>query len=588
MHFKHLPAISIALFCARAALAAFTPIPLGDGANASFRDDFADDRKGGFIDLGSNDLSALPSGIQYIGGIEFDIGASATSAEKACIVLGGKRRDFLAQSAEVKLAAPVKAECLYLLHGSAFTSPDGKPVAGTLRIAYSDGTSEKRNVRVGRDVGDWISSLRGHDNAVRAWTVYNGNTQVSLFVSRFRLPKDKALSSIVFTADEGTWFVAGATAGHMANVRRVAEDLRIARSYEFPDLYVNPLPTFAAGAKPRNVVFVLGDGMGLGSLVLASEHLRHRPGALVLDQLPYAGLATTHSANSAVTDSAASGTAFACGRKTNNSMLGMLPDGTRVTSVAARAHDAGFAVGLLTDDSFTGATPSAYYAHVPTRSAGEDICAHAAKCGYEILLGYGCRELFLPSGTDGGKRKDGRNLLSEMAGRGYAFCDTLKSFLDAGRDSRVLALLKKDELSREASFRDMMDNALVRLSQGGRRFFMMMETADPDHGSHANRPAETVCGVAKADWAVRTAVDWSLAHGGDTLVVVMADHETGGVSAVVSAATGNVAVHFDATSHTGAPVPVHAFGPGAELFEGVYDNTDVARRLAKLLDLSLD
>ena len=574
------------VFATCAARAAFVPVPFGSAANSSFIDDEPDDRKGGFIDLGSNDLRMLPAGWQDIGGIPFQIAPATTSADKACIVLGGHRRTYLAQSASVKLAKPLRGDCLYLLHASSFTSADDKPIVGSLHLVYEGGAKEERHVRIGRDVGDWTAS-RSYRNAVRAWTIYNNNTQVSLFVSTFPLARGKKLAAFSFTADEGLWFVAGATVGERRKPRQVPVDLRITRTYKFPDLYEKPLPVYPAGAKPRNVVFILGDGMGIGSVKLASNYLRHRPGALVLDQLPYAGFATTYSANADVTDSAASATAFACGRKTNNSMLGMLPDRTHVDSIATVAHKAGFAIGLMTDDPFTGATPSAYYAHVPVRSYSEDIMRYASTCGFEILLGYHCKRYFLPK-EKGGKRKDGRDILAEMTGRGgYTLCETFASFLEAPRDKRVLAQLKDGELDDEPRYKQLTETALDRLSQGGKRFFVLIESGDPDHGSHANKPNQTVSGVVKIDWAARAAVDWSLAHGGDTLVVVMADHETGGVNATVSPGTGKATVHYGATSHTAAPVPVYAFGPGAELFDGLMDNTDIAKRLAQLLDLTL-
>jgi alkaline phosphatase len=114
---------------------------------------------------------------------------------------------------------------------------------------------------------------------------------------------------------------------------------------------------------------------------------------------------------------------------------------------------------------------------------------------------------------------------------------------------------------------------------------MMMETGNTDGGGHMNRPETTVKGVVKVEWAARTAIDWSLSRNGDTLVVVMSDHETGSINALVSPSSGRVSLHYGATSHTSQPVPVYAFGPGAELFEGVYDQTDVAMRFARLLDL---
>ena len=567
------------------ACAAFTTVDMRGAVNSSFIDDMADDKAGGFIDLGSNDLRMLPTGKQDFGGIEFEILPSETSADKSCIVLGGHRRDYMPQSASVALAKPMRGECLYLLHASAFTQTEDKPIVGTLRLVYEGGRKEDLHVRIGRDVGDWTAS-RGYRNAVRAWTIYNNNTQVSLFVSAFPLTHGGKLASFYFTAEEGVWIVAGATVGDRRKPRSVPVDLTISRTYKFPDLYEKPLPVFPAGSKPRNVIFILGDGMGIGSVTFASNFLRHRSGALVVNQFPYAGFATTYPANADVTDSAASATAFSCGRKTNNSMLGMLPDKTHIDSIGTVAHRAGFAVGLMTDDPFIGATPSAYYAHVPVRSKNEDIIGYASKCGFEILLGYHAKRYFLPK-SKGGRRKDGRDILAEMTGNGYELCETFSSFVDAPLDKRVLGLLKDGELDDEQCYRQLAETAFNRLSQGGRRFFTLIESGDPDHGSHANKPSQTVLGVVKIDWAARAAADWSLAHGGDTLVVVMADHETGGVNTTVSPATGKATVHYGATSHTANPVPVFAFGPGAELFEGLFDNTDVAKRLATLLDLSL-
>ncbi len=576
---------AVAVLASFAAFAEIIPIPLGDGANSSFRDDIADDKKGGFIDLGSNDLRMLPAGRQVIGMIPFEIAACSSSADKACIVLGGEVRKDFAQSARVTLDKPVGGECLYLLHASAFTSADGKPVVGSLRMAYDDGTSESKNVRVGRDVADWTASS-DRSNATRAWTIYNLNTQVSLFVSRFPLAKGRRLASLSFEAEKGAWIVAAVSIGDSRKPRTVTVDLKVDRDYETPELFDRPLPIVKPGAKPRNVVIVLGDGMGMGTLFLASHHLRRRPGALVMDQLPFAGLMTTYSANSDVTDSAASATGFACGRKTNNSMLGMLPDRTPVDSIAFSAHRAGFAVGLLTDDYFFGATPSAYYAHVPVRSEYETMALDASKCGYDVLLGYGGQDWFLPKDVAGGSRSDGQNLLSAMSKCGYTSCETLQSFISAPLDGgKLIGFMAKDEMADEKCFKTIMENSLARLSQGNKRFFVMMESCDPDHGSHANKPEVAISGVVKAEWAVRSAVEWSMAHGSDTLVIAMSDHETGWVTTVVSASSGRTSVHYGASTHTGAPVPVRAFGPGAERFEGVFDATDVYKRLMSLLDL---
>ncbi|MCL1920295.1 MAG: hypothetical protein FWG50_04330, partial [Kiritimatiellaeota bacterium] len=170
------------------------PLPLGSAANTSFADERAEDREGGWIDAGQNDLRVMTPGDLMAGGVPFAV----TAGDKTCIVLGGPSRAYLPKSATLDVAG-AKGKGLYLLHAVAFP-PKPDEVAGLLTVEYADSKTKPSEFRVrfGRDVADWQKPT-GYPNAARAWTAYSGNTQVSLFASRFTL-REEAVKRIRFEA----------------------------------------------------------------------------------------------------------------------------------------------------------------------------------------------------------------------------------------------------------------------------------------------------------------------------------------------------------------------------------------------------
>ena len=570
--------------------AAFVPVPLGDGANASLMDEVAEDQKGGFIDQGPNDLHLLPSGLQTINGIPFKLGSSHSTDEKACIVLGGPKRPYLGRKATVSLAHPARGDFLYLFHGVTMvsaTEKDKNPIIGTVVLTYKSGKALQKHVRLGRDVGDWTSP-KSYRNAVRSWTIYNKVSQVSLFLTGIPIEQGQEVASVSLEEGAGTWIVAGMTIGDKRILRPILPDLTLERKFDAPPKFNQPLPVYPAGSRPKNVILVLGDGMGQGALDLADLYLRkdQKSDGLVINQMPFSGYCTTFSATADVTDSAASGTAFATGHKSYNTAVALDLEKKPLDSIATIAHKAGLSVGIMTDDPLFGATPAVFYAHAATRGDTAKIMLDALQSDFEILLGYASKNWLLPK-EQGGWRKDGKELLSGMLARGFTLVEDVDAFLQAPKDKRVIGLMKDQSMAAEACYGPLATTAIERLSQNQKGFFLMFESCDPDHGNHANSPEKSIYGTVKADWAAWAAISYSLAHDGDTLVLVTADHETGGVRAIRSPGTGKVTPFFEATSHTSAPVATHAFGRGAERFEGRIDNTDIPRIFAECLGLEL-
>ncbi len=576
------------LFASALSLAAapsFTPLPLGKGANTAFADKEADDRLGGWIDLGGNDLSVIKSGRLKVSGIPFDILSDKATRGKSCIVLGGPMRPYLPANAEIPVAGKQGA-MLYLLHGAAWCPPaKALKVTGLLTVEYADGSTKEWRVRFGRDVADWAKP-NAYKNAARVWTAYNSNTQVSLFASKFKL-EPKPVKSVRFAARESAWMVVAVTLGDDVKISGIKPDLKLDKTYVAPTLE-KPLAAFDPNAVPKNVILIIGDGMGPGALQLTSLYQHKAEGRLVMEQLPVDTRCATVSLGDRVTDSAASATALAAGIKTKNSRLGMTEDKQVVISVPEAAfRQKGKSVALITSDAINDATPAGFYAHVPARNYYEEIAASAAASGYDILIGgVKGKPWFLGKGTGDGKREDGRNLIKEMTSAGYVCIESQAAFEQAPAGKRVIGFMPAGTLDSETCLGDLTKTALARLARNDKGFFMMVECAITDKGGHGNDPELSVRGTLQVDWAVKAALEFASARG-DTLVMVTADHETGALSAKINAG-GKLVISYDTTSHTDIPVRFLAYGPGSARFDRpLIDNTDVGRIIGKLWGLDL-
>lgn len=328
--------------------------------------------------------------------------------------------------------------------------------------------------------------------------------------------------------------------------------------------------------KPTKVIYMIGDGMGLATISAAS--MTARP--LHLESFPVVGLAKTTSANSQVTDSAASATALAGGVKTRNGMVGMDPDKKPVESVLIDAQKRGQAVGLVATVTITHATPAGFYGHQPMRKMEEEIALDLLVVKPDVFVGGGM--VFF------NQRKDGRDLTKELASAGYQVVTTL-SELQNVQGGKVAGLLAEKKLPKKvkeegAERGDMLPVSVERsiqiLNQNPKGFFLMVEGSQIDHGAHSNNAEWMVAETLDFDEAIKKAFDFAKADG-NTLVIVTADHETGGVT-LPSNKENKVEITYSTKGHTGVMVPVFAYGPGSEKFSGVYENTDIPRKIREL------
>ncbi len=321
----------------------------------------------------------------------------------------------------------------------------------------------------------------------------------------------------------------------------------------------------ATSTRAKNVILFIGDGMGVahrtGARILAKGYTGgHANGLLAMDQLPYNGLHLTSSLDSLVTDSAAGAHALSTGTKTNNGMEGVFPDNTPAEDDNPSVENLpeflfrnfGKVTGIVSDAVLTDATPGAFLAHTPNRGNGTMIASqyfdNKDKTGLKVILGGGACS-FLPVSTIGSCRTDGRSVVNDFKGDGWAYVDSATALdaYTAGPSARLLGLfnvsnmntafdkLKQGDPGVVAAYPDqpflkeMTTKAIEVLSQYPDGFLLVVEGGLIDHQSHQMDPERTLYDVIQLDQAVQAALDFATADG-QTLVLVTADHETGGLA----------------------------------------------------------
>jgi alkaline phosphatase len=351
----------------------------------------------------------------------------------------------------------------------------------------------------------------------------------------------------------------------------------------------------------KNVILMIGDGMGRAQRDAARLLAGH---GLLMEELPVHGLVATSSADpvATVTDSAAAATAIATGTKTYNGAIGVGPDGASVPTVLELAKRAGKSAGLVTTCQVTDATPAAFGAHVPSRVDQREIARQfIEETGVDIILGGG-RRWWAPD--DDAELDD---LTERARGLGYRFVSTAGE-LRAAAGQRMLGLFAGDELFVQdppegeamsydppVSLWELAIAAIETLSANPNGFFLMVEEAAIDRMGHRNHAELALKGVHELDRAVRAVREFA-ERDGETLLIVTADHECGGLSLSGPelpwiAGDGD---RFDladfvawaSTGHTEVDVPLNAIGPGAERFAGRIENTDLFLGMVDAMNLS--
>ncbi|WP_205623755.1 alkaline phosphatase [Desulfogranum japonicum] len=314
----------------------------------------------------------------------------------------------------------------------------------------------------------------------------------------------------------------------------------------------------AYAAKPKYVFYMVGDGLGAAqrqfSEFFLKEKDRKTDEKLLMDTFPVSGLNSTYATNTLITDSAAAATALATGHKTNKGYIGQDPNGKDLETLIEEAEKHGMSTGLITTTRITHATPAAFAAHTPDRNDENGIAEDYLDSGVDFFAGGGIRH-FIPKDvkiangdavghTIKSKRKDDKDLVKEFSAKGY---DTfigkegVKKFnaTDFNKVEKVLALFTYThmpyEIDRENKFQDcpsiadMTQAAIDVLSKNKDGFFMMIEGGRIDHAAHANDPTGVIYDTIAFDKAIDKAYNFYKQHPEETLIVVVADHETGGM-----------------------------------------------------------
>ncbi len=343
-----------------------------------------------------------------------------------------------------------------------------------------------------------------------------------------------------------------------------------------------PSATADRSQRPRNVILLIGDGMGLTQITAGyiSNGMK-----LNLFQFPFVGLHKNFPVkrDGLITDSAAGATSFACGVKTYNAAIGVDADSLPVPTLVELAEQHRLATGVVATSSLVHATPGSFLAHAKHRNFFEEIALDMQDVDVDLLIGGG-RKYF-------DRRADRQNLVEKMKARNYVVYNWVENEL-AGLQpdptQNFVFFTSDSEPVPVSQGRDYLPGAsalacdFLKKKGGDRGFFLMIEGSQIDWGGHANDSDYLVSEMIDFDNAIGRVLDFARADG-NTLVIVTADHECGAYSILQGSTQDSLKIHFASDYHTPDLIPVFAFGPGAQEFTGVYENSDIFHKIKKLL-----
>lgn len=368
---------------------------------------------------------------------------------------------------------------------------------------------------------------------------------------------------------------------------------------------------------PKYVFLFIGDGMGVTQVAAADSYLAYTDGdklgglSMTMTSLPYFGMATSYSANSRVTDSAAAGTAIACGEKTRNGSIGVDAEGQPIKSIAYQLKEEGYNVGILTTVPHNHATPTAFYANNTDRDACYDMCKQIPTSGFDFFAGSGFIDYR-------GRHNDLRPIDQVIEEGGYKVVYGLEEYeayakpedkivfcQASNKEESAGNYVSEGKLAEDVTLGQMLELAMKHIGTKD-PFFFMCEGGKIDWTAHGNKTMPMIMDILEFDQAISIAYEFYKKHPKETLIVVTADHETGGMSLGAGrevnwevlteqwendgrkndlnnednrALNRKASIGWTTGSHTGAPVPVWAVGVGAEKFSGWMDNTDIKGKI---------
>tara|TARA_R110000787_G_scaffold8495_4_gene28687 strand:+ start:9298 stop:10434 length:1137 start_codon:yes stop_codon:yes gene_type:complete len=329
--------------------------------------------------------------------------------------------------------------------------------------------------------------------------------------------------------------------------------------------------------KVKNIIFLIGDGMGL-SEVSASQFYNTKTSNF--ERFPVIGLSKTSSASDLITDSAAGATAFASGIKTYNGALGVNTDTLAVKTIVEEISKIGISTGIISTSSIVHATPAAFYTHTKKRSMYEDIAAQLVTSDIDFFAGGGIKYF--------NDRKDKRDLILELEQKGFSInTESLPKNTKPDFNKKQGYLLASNGMPKMLEGRgDFLTNAtklaLEILSSNEEGFFLMIEGSQIDWGGHDNDAEYLISELIDFDNTIGVALDFAELDG-ETLVIVTADHETGGFTLAQDNGDYNkIKPVFSTGGHSATMVPVFAKGPNANDFGGIYENTSIYNKMKSL------
>lgn len=334
-------------------------------------------------------------------------------------------------------------------------------------------------------------------------------------------------------------------------------------------------------AKPKNIILMIGDGMGVTQI---SAGMYSNKNHLNLERFTNIGLHKCYSGDNLVTDSAAGATAFSAGVKTYNGAIAVGMDTMPVKTILEYAEEAGMPTGLVASSSIVHATPASFVAHNKYRKNYEEIARDFLETEVDLIIGGGAKFFDRRS-------SDARNLSDELRKKGYDVDNFVmkdikdikpnaqKNYAYLTADSEPLPFAQgRDYLVGAA---DMAPEFLNKRDQDNKGFFLMIEGSQIDWGGHANDSDYIISEMLEFDEAVGKVLDFAQ-RDGETLVIVTADHETGGYAIQYGSKMGEIDGAFTSDYHTADLIPVFAYGPGAKEFNGIYENTGIFERMKAL------
>ena len=326
---------------------------------------------------------------------------------------------------------------------------------------------------------------------------------------------------------------------------------------------------FPDDLKAKNIILVIGDGVGPNQITLSRIAIGGLDFRLFIDQMPYHGTSLTHSYDNAYTDSAAAATAWSTGFKTKTRYLSLDPDKKILETIVELLSKKGYASGVVATSSVTHATPAALYAHIDNRYEYKEIANQLINSSIHIALGGG-RKLF-----DLNKINDTHHVLTSK--------ESLQLNFDYSK--KLIGLFDDDGIERsneKPTQRQMTNFALKHLNKQCNGFFLMTEGSQIDWAGHDNDANKMIEEFRDFDLTIKDLIKF-VNKNNDTLLIITSDHETGGLQ-ILKQDNDNVIIQWGTGRHTSTPVGVHAYGPGAELFQGLMDNTDIHYKMLEAID----